>query len=142
MILKSYTFTNQRTIQLHYEIKNANVVQDFEGIEADSQIHILGNAIIDEAALDLIVANHVPRNIPTEITPRQARQALLIAGISEQMIVDAINTLPSPTKEMALIEWEYSVAFLRYNPLVATMAQMLGWNTQQLDDLWILGATL
>lgn len=77
------------------------------------------------------------RVVPEQVTPRQARQALLLQGITTEMVVGAMNTLPSPQKELALIEWEYSTAFLRNNPLVAAVGQMLGWNSTQLDDLWI-----
>ena len=80
--------------------------------------------------------------VPFEITPRQARQALLTYGITSEAIVTAINTLSSPTKEKALIEWEYSIAFQRNNPLVGMVGQMLGWSSSQLDALWVLGGTL
>lgn len=79
---------------------------------------------------------------PLEITPRQARQALFLAGVSVDMLIGGLNSLPSPYKELALIEWEYSTAFKRKNPLVTNVALMLGWTTYQLDDLWILGSTL
>ena len=74
---------------------------------------------------------------PKEVTPRQARQALLLVGVTTEMIVGAINSLPNPTRNFALVEWEYSVMFIRANPLVNTMGQMLGWTQYQLDCLWI-----
>lgn len=79
---------------------------------------------------------------PKEITPRQARQALVLSGVSTDLILGGLNSLPSPTKELALIEWEYSTVIKRNNPLVTNVATMLGWTTYQLDDLWILGSNL
>lgn len=76
------------------------------------------------------------------VTARQIRRALLKFDLTEETIVGALNTLPEPTKSEALIEWEYSNEFFRNNDLVAMVGQMLGWNTEQLDNLWILADSL
>lgn len=76
------------------------------------------------------------------VTPRQIRQALILSGISMSTIEDALNSLPEPTKSLALVEWEYSVAFIRSNPLVNSVGIILGWNTKQIDDLWRLASKL
>lgn len=80
--------------------------------------------------------------VPESVTPRQARQALLIFGVTTEIVEGAINSLPSPTKDFAMVEWKYSTAFVRNNPLVATMGQMLGWSSASLDALWILASKL
>jgi len=85
---------------------------------------------------------HKMKICPKQITPRQARQALLLSGVSTEMILSGLNSLPSPQKELSLIEWEYSTAFNRQNPLVVNVALVLGWTSYQLDDLWILGSSL
>lgn len=82
------------------------------------------------------------RYVPNQITPRQARQALILSGISSQMVVDAIETLEEPYKSLAMTEWEYSTAFIRTNPLVASIGSILGWTSEQLDQLWITGSKL
>lgn len=82
-----------------------------------------------------------PEPIPN-VTPRQFRQALVIQGVSLQAISDAINTFPEPTRSLVQIEWEYSVAFIRSNPLVNSVGAMLGMNSAQLDTLWRFAATL
>lgn len=74
------------------------------------------------------------------VTARQIRRALLDFGLTETVIVGALNTLSEPTKSQALIEWEYSNEFFRTHNLVALVGQMLGWNTEQLDALWVLAA--
>jgi hypothetical protein len=77
-----------------------------------------------------------------DVTPRQMRQALILSGVSLTDIDAALDSLPEPTKSLAKIEWEYSIAFKRLNPLVASVGQILGWTSQQLDDLWKLAGTL
>lgn len=82
------------------------------------------------------------KKVPTEVTPRQIRQALFLKGVTLQTIQDMINMYPEPTKTMATIEWEYSTVVYRFNPLVNQMAQALGWNSQDVDDLFIQARNL
>ena len=82
-----------------------------------------------------------PECIP-DATPRQFRQALVLMGISVNQIEAALDQLPEPTRSLAQIEWEYSTAFIRTNPLVAQVGQLLGWTSEQLDALWKLAKTL
>lgn len=77
-----------------------------------------------------------------DITPRQFRQALFLTGISEAQVVQVINSQPEPTKTMAMIEWEYSTAFVRSNLLLNQLLPFFGLSQTQLDDLWNLGASL
>lgn len=77
-----------------------------------------------------------------DITPRQARQALVLSGISLESIESAMDLLPEPMKSMAKIEWEYSTAFIRTNQLMDTMGAMLGLTVDQIDQLFIFGAKL
>jgi hypothetical protein len=77
-----------------------------------------------------------------DVTPRQIRQAFVLAGLLTSFIEDAFAALPEPTKSFAQIEWEYSLAFKRRRPLVVQVGQMLGWTEKQLDDLWILAGKL
>lgn len=94
-------------------------------------------------AAKLAVYAKAPPTAPIlDVTPRQMRSALLLQGITEDMIIGAINTLPSPQKELATISWEYSTAFQRSNTLTAQIGIMLGWTTDQLDDLWRFARTL
>lgn len=76
------------------------------------------------------------------VTPRQIRQALILSGVSMAAIDAALNSLPEPAKSFAKIEWEYSTAFIRSNKFVVQVGQMLGWNSAQLDALWVLAGSL
>lgn len=84
------------------------------------------------------LSRYLEQSVPffPNVTPRQIRQALVLSGISLTDIETALNSLPEPTKSLAIIEWEYSVAFIRTNPLVEQVGLMLGWTSEQLDDLW------
>lgn len=76
------------------------------------------------------------------VTPRQIRLALLQMGISMSTIDSALNSLSEPTRSQAIVEWDHASYFERTWPLVGSVAAILGWTDSQLDDLWILAATL
>lgn len=74
-------------------------------------------------------------NLP-DVTPRQIRQALILNGVSLSAIDAALDSLPEPTRSLAITEWEYSIAFKRNRDLVKQVGVMLGWDPDQLDALW------
>lgn len=82
-----------------------------------------------------------PVGVPSVVTMRQARLALLGAGLLAQVDA-AIDALPSPQKEAARIEWEYSQEVHRDRPFVALLGAAMGLSEQQLDDLFTVAATL
>lgn len=77
-----------------------------------------------------------PPAVPTAVTMRQARLALLGAGLLAG-IDAAIDSLPSPQKEAARIEWEYSQEVQRHNGFVSVLAPMLGMTDAQTDALFV-----
>jgi len=79
--------------------------------------------------------------IPQSVTMRQARLALLEAGLLAS-VETAIATLPSPQKEAAAIEWEYAQEVQRSSGLVPQMAAALGMTDADLDALFVHAATL
>lgn len=123
--------------------KLASLVPSFNGITLDDR-----GIVIDlsedptQETIDLLENAQPPVAIPKAVTPRQIRQALVISGISLNIIESAIDSLPEPTKSLAKIEWEYSTAFERNRPLVNEIAHAIGWTPAQLDNLWILAASL
>lgn len=86
-------------------------------------------------------ADVIPVHIPSIVSMRQARLALLQSGLLSSVDA-AIASLPSPQKEAAQIEWEYSQEVHRDKELVGMLAPALGLNESQLDDLFTLAATL
>lgn len=109
-------------------IDDPNYVEYVNWIQAGNQA---------EEIITRAVVNRIP-----DVTPRQIRMALLYAGVTEAMVDAAINTLSSPTKEAAMIAWKYSTAFQRNNALIPLVAQMLNYNSDQLDALWLQAGTL
>jgi len=80
--------------------------------------------------------------IPMSLTRAQARAALIITGRIEavQPIIDAIA---DPTQRaLAQNDWDNRLMFERDNPTLLYMAMAMGLTEADLDDLFILGATL
>ena len=75
--------------------------------------------------------------VPTQVTMRQARLALLAAGLLDD-VEGAISTAGPAAK----IEWEYAQEVQRNWGLVPAMATALGIADLQLDELFIAAATL
>lgn len=76
------------------------------------------------------------------ISPRQIRMALLAQGINESAIESAINGLPSPQKEQAMIAWKYSTEFVREQASVNEIGGLVGLSSEQLDALWLAAKAL
>ncbi len=80
--------------------------------------------------------------VPRSVTRRQARQALLLAGLLDN-VQPAINAIPDPVQRgMAQIEWDDSQQFERERPLLITLATALGLGAEALDNLFIQAAQL
>ena len=79
--------------------------------------------------------------VPTVLTMRQARLVLFTAGLIGS-VQAAIDALPSPDKEKAQIEWDYSNEVQRHNGFVSQLAPSLGLTSEQVDALFITGAAL
>ena len=75
-------------------------------------------------------------HVPASVTMRQARLALLGAGLLASVDA-AIDSLPSPQKEAARIEWEYATEVQRSSGLVPMMVVALGLDDAALDALFI-----
>lgn len=82
-----------------------------------------------------------PAPVPQVVTMRQARLALLGAGLLGGVDA-AIAALPSPQKEAALIEWEYSSEVHRNRAFVQSLAGALSLTEQQLDALFLQAGAL
>lgn len=79
--------------------------------------------------------------VPQIVTARQMKKALAIAG-KLSTIEAYINSMPEPNKTLVGIEFRESNEFQRNNPLLNQMAPLLGLTASQVDDLFILAATL
>lgn len=87
------------------------------------------------------IAADIKSRVPQSVTMRQARLALLGAGLLDD-VEAAIAALPSPQKEAARIEWEYSQEVQRHNGFVSVLAPALGMTDEQTDALFVAAAAL
>ena len=79
--------------------------------------------------------------VPVKVTMRQARLALLQAGLLSQ-VEDAINALPEPPRTAARIEWDFSSEVFRDREFVIMLGNTLGLDDEEMDSLFITAATL
>jgi hypothetical protein len=124
----------------HGEVRFAEPERDADGVlgapEADAEYQ----AWLAEGNLPApYIAPVAPA--PAVVTMRQARLALLGAGLL-QLVEDAIAGMPSPQKEAARIEWEYSQEVHRNRPFVLALSGALGLNDEQLDSLFLTASKL
>jgi hypothetical protein len=103
-------------------------------------------AFANRAAFDaaLLTADLTePPEVPQEITARQAVQALILDGITEDMVDAAIAQIPDATqRSMVSAEWRRSQTFERNRPTLNALAGALGISQSQLDQLFIVGKGL
>jgi hypothetical protein len=69
--------------------------------------------------------------VPQTVTPRQARLALLAAGLLDQ-VQAAVDAAGGATK----ITWEYATVIDRNDPMITGIGQALGLTPAQIDNLF------
>lgn len=79
--------------------------------------------------------------VPEVVTMRQARLALLGAGLLAQ-VNTAVANMPGAEGDAARIEWEYAQEVRRDSPLVAGLSAALGLTDETLDNLYKVAAGL
>ena len=123
-----------------------NVVEATPEVAAENGWYIASGRVergwtFDGAFIEPVIDPAVVRAAIAPITRRQARLALLGAGLLAN--VDAVlAALPSPQKDAAQIEWQDALVFERGHPLIATMGAALGLTDVQIDTLFRTAATL
>ena len=73
---------------------------------------------------------------PDQVTLWQLRAVLRAAGYFPA-IIEALNSLPEPTKAVALEAWEYANNIVRKSPTVIFLQMALGLTDEQTDNLFI-----
>lgn len=96
---------------------------------------------MSEQEVDAHVNQQMAPQTPRIVTMRQARLALLGAGLLQQ-VDQAISALPEPQQSAARIEWDYSSEVHRDRAFVQQLGQALGLSDEQLDALFIQAAAL
>lgn len=80
--------------------------------------------------------------VPEKVTRRQARSALLLRGLLDQvdLVIAAIPDVSQ--RRLAQIEWQDASEFDRNRALVIQIGTALGLDSKGLDDVFRLAATL
>lgn len=78
-----------------------------------------------------------PAPVPVAVTPRQARLALLGAGL-----LDTVEAAIAAGPRADQITWEFAVDVRRDYPMIANLGTALGLTSEQVDDLFRTAATL
>lgn len=79
--------------------------------------------------------------IPASVSMRQARLALLGAGLLVQ-VGDAIGALDEPHRTAARIEWEYATELRRDHPLIAMLGAALELEETAIDALFVAASQI
>lgn len=126
-----------QAVQPEHEAKHI-IVTDFERL---TWVNYRANMARDGVELAPEAPPALP-SIPQQVTRRQARQALLLAGLLGH-VPAKIAAIADPTaRGMAQIEWDDSQIFERDRPLLIVLATQLGLTSSQLDALFVRAATL
>jgi hypothetical protein len=83
----------------------------------------------------------VPVPVPSAVTMRQARLALLAAGLLDA-VETALTEMEGDAGRAARIEWEYATEVRHDNPLFSALAAQLGLTGDALDALFVTAAGL
>lgn len=75
--------------------------------------------------------------VPQVVTPRQARLALLGAGL-----LNIVNAAVATADAQAQIDWDYALEIRRDNALIASIAEQLNLTEQDVDNLFRTAAAI
>jgi hypothetical protein len=78
-----------------------------------------------------------PAPVPSSVSPRQLKLALLASGQ-----LDQIEAFVASADKSVQISWEYTTEFQRDNPLLNQMAAAFGMTSDQVDTLFRAAANL
>ncbi|MES2633997.1 MAG: hypothetical protein V4669_13570 [Pseudomonadota bacterium] len=81
-------------------------------------------------------------DVPQTVTRRQAKQALLLAGLLSS-VQAAIDAIPDATQRaLVQIEWDDSLNFERNRPVLIALGTAMGLDSAAMDQLFITADTL
>lgn len=99
--------------------------------------------VISEADYQQALAGEMTaRRSKLVVTMRQARRALLDAGLLDQVDAAIAAIADATERKQAAIDWEYATQVERLWPWVQTLGVALGLTDDELDALFVQAATL
>jgi hypothetical protein len=100
------------------------------------------DGVIRDMTPEEIAEANTPPPVPASVSMRQARLALLGAGILSQVDA-AIAGIADPTARVAAqIDWEYATEVRRQSPLITALAPALGLTSEDVDNLFYAAAAI
>ena len=79
--------------------------------------------------------------VPQSISPRQARLALIRAGMYD-IVEQALAGMEGAEGQMAKVTWEYATEVKRDDPLLLQLTTSLGMSGEQVDQLFMAAVAL
>ena len=99
--------------------------------------------VIDQAGYEAALAGEMTaRRAKLVVTMRQARRALLDAGLLDQVDAAIAAIADATERRQAEIDWEYATTVERLWPWVQTLGAALGLSAEALDALFEQASTL
>lgn len=103
----------------------------------------IGGQVGDRIVAGKVVPASLPGpEVPQVVTNGQAREALLNAGLYDQVGPAIASIEDADIRQRAEIAWQYRPSVERNSPFVAMIAQALGMTEAALDNLFIEAAQL
>jgi hypothetical protein len=118
----------------HFKDSDGNVYA-YEADGSQDEFILDGLTAITKQEADALRAQ--PPSVPQSVTRFQARAALHLAGLLEQ--VEALMAHPD-TPMLAKLAWADAMEFKRTSPTIASLASTLGLSDAALDDLFTVAA--
>lgn len=124
------------------EVDQSPALKEYERYGAETlTIDAANQRVIVTRAVEPWTAEEIAADkkakVPQSVTMRQARLALLSAGVLAQ-----VSGAVAQAGEAAQIEWEYAQTVDRSSHLIAQLTPALGFTEQQMDDLFTAAALL
>ena len=117
-------------------IQNTRIVGTATGDYTGPDAYIDAPEDFDASREYSVIDGQLVPVVPTAVTPRQARLALLQIGKLDA-VAAALAAIPdAAVRTAAQVEWEYATVIERNSPLVAGLATGLGLTDADLDALF------
>lgn len=108
-------------------------------VDADRRVVVVVREVVPWSAEE--IEAHRKSLVPESVTMRQARLAMLGAGILDD-VESLIQQMPGDEGRAARIDWEYALDVRRDWPLIGGLGSQLGLTEQQIDDLFVAAAAV
>lgn len=95
----------------------------------------------EDAQREIDIAASLEPVVPQVVTMRQATQALILAGLDDD-VEALLAAMPGTEGKLARAEWAKSQVVERNRPLVVQMGAALGLSDADVDQLFITAAGL